>query len=92
MRKNSDTGSLEKKSRQEQPKRMEYIQCSACKAVYSVKVDMFGENGRYVRCIVCGKLWLQLPQDVKLLEENMETRELSEEVWEQWKLGSVDNE
>ncbi|GJQ15527.1 hypothetical protein GpartN1_g7318.t1 [Galdieria partita] len=85
MWKKSDMGSLER-NWEEQQKRVEYIQCSACKTVYPVKADMFGEKGRYVRCIVCGKLWLQLPQDVKLLEENMETKELSEEDWEQWKL------
>lgn len=83
--KGSETSALEKQWK-EQRERMDYIQCSSCKAVYTVKANMFGEKGRYVRCIVCGKLWLQLPQDVRQLEEDMETKELSQEDWEQWKL------
>eukprot|EP00871_Galdieria_phlegrea_P003257 jgi/Galph1/3932/GphlegSOOS_G2619.1 len=64
----------------------EFIQCSACKAFYSVDGSMFGEKGRYVRCIVCGSVWLQLPHDIKTVDENMEARELSCEDWEKWKL------
>jgi predicted Zn finger-like uncharacterized protein len=70
---------------------MEYIQCSACKAVYPVQANMFGEKGRYVRCIVCGKMWLQLPENIKVLEEDMETKELSQEDWERWKLVRMKN-
>ncbi len=48
------------------------LTCEDCHTRYLLPTHLLGDDGRVVRCTICGHEWFQIPEDEEVAEESLE--------------------